>query len=508
MASSFRFIYWRVCCYICTREPKRNQRRKMMMRRQQLQQQQLALQDRAGRFSGRSQGQSMRRSIRTSQRSADSGIDPYYEGAGMSHAYSDMDCRYAGVNGGGEQYHQQQQQYYDEREKMRGRSLNYTPSQRREREQMRGYGHTGSLSYDPRYRNGYGRNIDRHTVDRDRFPRYNEPPFDNDYDEDIEQQRLPRRERMREREDFRSQTPPRDMRHMRYMSEDRQMMGERSPRYQRAGPSSRVQSLDRRMHRRDPVMIEFEQEQQPQSKQPPMFCNKYACDDELGDQQQPSPREVKRSPNMRSQSMPRQQSRYGDRLMPPQTNSLRDNRNIAPYNNDDIDADMPIRKGRKPSRPAPSPSPRIMSPMGFAIHRQARHLASIMDENSMYGDNWDYGDRPPASQIRPVPIWLCVFLVIGYIIGGGFLFQKWEGWNYLDSVYFCFITLTTIGFGDIVPNDNKANPELSIALCSIYLLFGIALLAMSFNLVQEEVIAKVKHVARRLGIIKDEEVDD
>jgi hypothetical protein len=56
--------------------------------------------------------------------------------------------------------------------------------------------------------------------------------------------------------------------------------------------------------------------------------------------------------------------------------------------------------------------------------------------------------------------------------------------------------------------DNKDNPELSIALCSIYLLFGIALLAMSFNLVQEEVIAKVKHVAKRLGIIKEEEVDD
>jgi hypothetical protein len=87
--------------------------------------------------------------------------------------------------------------------------------------------------------------------------------------------------------------------------------------------------------------------------------------------------------------------------------------------------------------------------MGFAIHRQARHLASILDENSVYGD--DAGDRPMSSQIRPVPIWLCVFLVIGYIIGGGFLFMNWEGWNYLDSVYFCFITLTTIGecFGPI-----------------------------------------------------------
>lgn len=50
-------------------------------------------------------------------------------------------------------------------------------------------------------------------------------------------------------------------------------------------------------------------------------------------------------------------------------------------------------------------------------------------------------------------------------------------------------------------NDSKE----SLILCSAYLLFGIALLAMSFNLVQEEVIANVKGIARRLGILKDEE---
>jgi len=47
----------------------------------------------------------------------------------------------------------------------------------------------------------------------------------------------------------------------------------------------------------------------------------------------------------------------------------------------------------------------------------------------------------------------------------------------------------------------------SIALCSLYLLFGIALLAMSFNLVQEQVINAFKDLAYRLGIISDEDVD-
>ncbi|XP_072932970.1 uncharacterized protein galene [Epargyreus clarus] len=110
------------------------------------------------------------------------------------------------------------------------------------------------------------------------------------------------------------------------------------------------------------------------------------------------------------------------------------------------------------------------------------------------------------EEIKPVPIWLCVFLVASYIVAGTFLFKRWEGWAYLDAAYFCFITLTTIGFGDFVPAQGQsgaaADAVHSIALCSLYLLFGIALLAMSFNLVQEEVRANVAAVATRLGIIK------
>ena len=70
-------------------------------------------------------------------------------------------------------------------------------------------------------------------------------------------------------------------------------------------------------------------------------------------------------------------------------------------------------------------------------------------------------------------------------------FQEWEGWSLLDSSYFCFITLTTIGFGDLVPDQNDTDGEIRIALNALYLLFGIALICMSFNLVQEEVMMEM-----------------
>lgn len=79
-----------------------------------------------------------------------------------------------------------------------------------------------------------------------------------------------------------------------------------------------------------------------------------------------------------------------------------------------------------------------MSPMGFQTHRQARY-----EDIPFYDDDPDFYDLPSRS--RPVPIWLCVFLVVSYIIAGAFIFHSWENWSLLDSAYFCFITLTTIG---------------------------------------------------------------
>lgn len=40
-------------------------------------------------------------------------------------------------------------------------------------------------------------------------------------------------------------------------------------------------------------------------------------------------------------------------------------------------------------------------------------------------------------------------LVVFLVIPAG-LFAIVEGWNYIDSFYYAFITLTTIGFGDLV----------------------------------------------------------
>ena len=35
--------------------------------------------------------------------------------------------------------------------------------------------------------------------------------------------------------------------------------------------------------------------------------------------------------------------------------------------------------------------------------------------------------------------------------GGAFFYREVEGWSILDAIYFCIMTMSTVGYGDLVP---------------------------------------------------------
>ena len=122
-------------------------------------------------------------------------------------------------------------------------------------------------------------------------------------------------------------------------------------------------------------------------------------------------------------------------------------------------------------------------------------------------DPFDYDDEDEDDEHVTVPISICLILITGYIFGGAMLFTLWEDWDYLTGSYFCFITLSTIGFGDIVPGTDMkewASHE-KLVLCALWLAFGLSLLAMCFNLMQEEVKDKSKWLGKKLGLLRDDD---
>lgn len=116
-----------------------------------------------------------------------------------------------------------------------------------------------------------------------------------------------------------------------------------------------------------------------------------------------------------------------------------------------------------------------------------------------------------GSENQRVPMYMVLLLVTGYICGGAVLFSLWENWTFLNGAYFCFITLSTIGFGDLVPGSDifdAQSGQAKLIICCIYLITGLAIIAMSFNLVQEEVVIKCRNLARNLGLLRSEHDDD
>ncbi|CAM2117775.1 unnamed protein product [Caretta caretta] len=89
-----------------------------------------------------------------------------------------------------------------------------------------------------------------------------------------------------------------------------------------------------------------------------------------------------------------------------------------------------------------------------------------------------------------VPILLMALIVFAYISCAAAILPNWE--NHMDfeeAFYFCFITLTTIGFGDI----HLQHPNFFLFF-SLYIVIGMEIVVIAFKLGQDRLIGLYKKV--------------
>ncbi|XP_033028557.1 potassium channel subfamily K member 16-like [Lacerta agilis] len=86
--------------------------------------------------------------------------------------------------------------------------------------------------------------------------------------------------------------------------------------------------------------------------------------------------------------------------------------------------------------------------------------------------------------------YIFVFVILGlimFLILPSFLFQWMEGWTYHEAVYYTFITLSTIGFGDYLigrRHDRTYIPGYRM-IASIWIVMGLAWITVLFELVSK-----------------------
>ncbi|XP_022115266.2 potassium channel subfamily K member 18-like [Pieris rapae] len=93
------------------------------------------------------------------------------------------------------------------------------------------------------------------------------------------------------------------------------------------------------------------------------------------------------------------------------------------------------------------------------------------------------------------PISLCLAAIFTYISFGALILYQLEGWSPVDGIYFCFMSLSTIGFGHLAPGMTQRNGASSgtVWFCSIYIITGLALTAMCFNILHDEIVHRLRH---------------
>ncbi|KHJ84953.1 Ion channel [Oesophagostomum dentatum] len=104
-----------------------------------------------------------------------------------------------------------------------------------------------------------------------------------------------------------------------------------------------------------------------------------------------------------------------------------------------------------------------------ARNRCRRHNYAALptkDEQNREGEQLMQG----LEQYISIPVALIVVILLGYMAVGAVLLGSWENWPFFSGFYFSFITMTTVGFGDIVP----INREFYLLdLC--YIIVGLAI---------------------------------
>ena len=75
-----------------------------------------------------------------------------------------------------------------------------------------------------------------------------------------------------------------------------------------------------------------------------------------------------------------------------------------------------------------------------------------------------------------LPISIACIILLIYIFLGAIMYKFWESWDFMDCIYFVFISISTIGFGDVVPEHPKY-----FLISAIYLFMGLSLVSMCVN---------------------------
>uniref|UniRef100_A0A914YRT2 Potassium channel domain-containing protein n=1 Tax=Panagrolaimus superbus TaxID=310955 RepID=A0A914YRT2_9BILA len=94
---------------------------------------------------------------------------------------------------------------------------------------------------------------------------------------------------------------------------------------------------------------------------------------------------------------------------------------------------------------------------------------------------------------QKIPAMLVLSILMLYTALGGVLMSHLEPWSFFTSFYWSFITMTTVGFGDLMPRRDQY-----MYLILSYIILGLAITTMCIDLVGVQYIRKIHYFGRKI----------
>ncbi|CAJ1065411.1 potassium channel subfamily K member 13 [Xyrichtys novacula] len=119
----------------------------------------------------------------------------------------------------------------------------------------------------------------------------------------------------------------------------------------------------------------------------------------------------------------------------------------------------------------------LLSFLIFWCHRKRRGSDRL---DSRAGDTISDMERKPSVYQVTLILFVAVLLVA---CGAASLYSVMEGWTYLESLYFCFVAFSTVGFGDFVSGQREHHEDsrgYQVANC-LMMLLGVCCTYSLFN---------------------------
>ncbi|KAL9954790.1 hypothetical protein ACROYT_G042367 [Oculina patagonica] len=95
-----------------------------------------------------------------------------------------------------------------------------------------------------------------------------------------------------------------------------------------------------------------------------------------------------------------------------------------------------------------------------------------------------------------------LLMTTAYLAAGAVLFSLWEDWSLFESFYYCFVTLTTIGLGDYVPQNMHHT-----VFFGGYIIVGLVLVIMLFSAMEEEIAERFDKIKQMVGVVEHAQED-